>query len=856
MPSTPPDQMNGSTAQILSMNQRQLYQKKKRPGPGVAAVSPSTPDSAASSTASEESSPSPNKQDEDDDSSDESEDTAMSLDNGDATGQSIESADSGSSTSSSARLDEALRQAAVHAGTQGIDFDENGDASMEMADDEITAAFKPWVQKGKRDSLGPQKLSTVHNNDQENIFSPALKARAVSRLSGRIEPEGDDTQEMSMDMTRSIGGIVKQNATATGLQEQKNLKRRRSSANFVNAVNAEGSPAKRQSLSRRSSLRNRRSVGEDMNRDDETMDFTMVVGGIQSGSPAKDLNKRQSMDTSFGEETMEFTMVVGGIKEDQKQPTTSSTTEEVDEEVNEDMSMELTATLDKTIKVNAPTVAALKSPARSPAKSPRTPTRAASTTATPTKPSTPGAQSKSVSPQKASRKSPRKSLAPVSISKEASKSSTGHSASRSPAFNLSQLPPERLIDLGSPQITSLPDVIPSPTMRHRNEAIPASPVRDNKIQFSPLPKSPQRPTVKAPTLSESIKLLSTPRKQATVSPTKRPTMGTPKKAVTPKKAPTPKRATPRKQVRLDAAYQEVDEDVSKEGDMAEQGDDVERITLQEFLNLTNIRFMDLTTTKRRHTGHPGTTAAQMEDDEDKPMEEPNLENNVAVALAVLPMLSMYQHSCHEMKNYISGGREEIRSLEAEAYETQPPLFREYLSAPVEERAIMEGQFKNMKTNARLQSKAGWHAWRAQLLNDLMTGLQHSARELEMDEKRLTEQEAALDAVLPDLIAREEELSKQVEQLQRRAAEMDSVDREELENTRARLVATEKEIEEKQVLLTELEKELAEKDAIIEAAKETKAEYAAEINEAERVREECRGWSVGEVEAARGKPIVL
>jgi len=73
----------------------------------------------------------------------------------------------------------------------------------------------------------------------------------------------------------------------------------------------------------------------------------------------------------------------------------------------------------------------------------------------------------------------------------------------------------------------------------------------------------------------------------------------------------------------------------------------ERISLPDFLSMTNIRFLDLTTTKRRATGHPGAEGmfrvGLEADDEDQ---EPSLENNVAAAVSIVPMLSMYQHvSC-------------------------------------------------------------------------------------------------------------------------------------------------------------------------------------------------------------------
>jgi len=66
------------------------------------------------------------------------------------------------------------------------------------------------------------------------------------------------------------------------------------------------------------------------------------------------------------------------------------------------------------------------------------------------------------------------------------------------------------------------------------------------------------------------------------------------------------------------------------------GDD--RIQLQDFLNMTSIRFMELTTTKRRHTIAP--KAATKESGDEKPV---SLEDCVAAGAATIPMLELFQH---------------------------------------------------------------------------------------------------------------------------------------------------------------------------------------------------------------------
>jgi kinetochore protein Spc7/SPC105 len=76
------------------------------------------------------------------------------------------------------------------------------------------------------------------------------------------------------------------------------------------------------------------------------------------------------------------------------------------------------------------------------------------------------------------------------------------------------------------------------------------------------------------------------------------------------------------------------------------GDD--RIQLQDFLNMTSIRFMELTTTKRRHTMAP--KASEKAPGDDKPV---SLEDCVAAGAATIPMLELFQHVSH---NYVCNER--------------------------------------------------------------------------------------------------------------------------------------------------------------------------------------------------------
>jgi kinetochore protein Spc7/SPC105 len=152
---------------------------------------------------------------------------------------------------------------------------------------------------------------------------------------------------------------------------------------------------------------------------------------------------------------------------------------------------------------------------------------------------------------------------------------------------------------------------------------------------------------------KNIRLQSPPSKAETTTgrktrPSIRPAEHLDADNVTPTIANSPQRATtPKVQGRFrnadnDQPTTTLDFDHTVPMDEAEArlDDDGDRIHLQDFLNMTSIRFMELTTTKRRHTVAPGTsresTAAGGKDDL-------SFERCVVAGACTVPMLELYQH---------------------------------------------------------------------------------------------------------------------------------------------------------------------------------------------------------------------
>ncbi|KAI5287763.1 hypothetical protein KEM54_005759 [Ascosphaera aggregata] len=276
---------------------------------------------------------------------------------------------------------------------------------------------------------------------------------------------------------------------------------------------------------------------------------------------------------------------------------------------------------------------------------------------------------------------------------------------------------------------------------------------------------------------------------------------------------------------------------TQEGSQQSESDvNYKPIRLQDFLEMTNIHFMELTTTKRRHTVAPKDKPRTSRDNPDK---EVTFVDRVVAGATTLPLLEMYQHSCRELKNYISEGRNIIRSIEEETFAENPPLFREYLSAPPDVRALMDNQFRNVKTNARLQSKAMWYEWRMKLLDGLKQGLDKHVEDMEHDEAIISEQEKLVDNALPNLLEERSKLEDEVGKLRRKVEELQSVDREEILATRSKLVDADKRLASRREELEQTQAQLDEIADTVRSAAEMKADMLKEIEEGERLLAERR-----------------
>lgn len=338
---------------------------------------------------------------------------------------------------------------------------------------------------------------------------------------------------------------------------------------------------------------------------------------------------------------------------------------------------------------------------------------------------------------------------------------------------------------------------------------------------------------------------------------KAPSLNTPKKQTPRKKsvtiAPIPEASSPMAPPpRPDPVIEEHSEEESFEEE------EEPKLTLQEFLSMTSISFLDgLTTTKRRPTGFPGLELRRgRRNTEGEEEAETSLADCVIAGACTAPMLDLFQHSCRELKKYIKEGREVVKEIEGVTFEDNPLLFRDYIDAPPDVKVIMDTQFKNIKTHARLLAKGIWYEWRMKLLDGVKLALEDHLVGMKADEAIIEEAEKMAGDVMPGLKARFEAAKKTAARMDEVKRRIESDDKEQLKEARDRLKLVRESIEEVKKKLEKRRKEVEELGTGIEVRGKNKVMLQECIEEAERVKEINRGWSEGEVTAWKNKVSVL
>jgi kinetochore protein Spc7/SPC105 len=161
------------------------------------------------------------------------------------------------------------------------------------------------------------------------------------------------------------------------------------------------------------------------------------------------------------------------------------------------------------------------------------------------------------------------------------------------------------------------------------------------------------------------------------------------------------------------------EDVQEQSFSSEE--DGPHISIEQFFNMTGIRFMDEITAPRRSTIHPSalrprrhsSPSSTFPADSDIPLAE------YVTAMSVdVPQLELYTYVSKDLEAWIERSKGIFLEAEAEAEKITPELFREFVAAGEDGQAELLHQLKLIKANTHGNAKSEWYDWKLQWVGQL------------------------------------------------------------------------------------------------------------------------------------------
>ncbi|KAH9982703.1 Spc7 kinetochore protein-domain-containing protein [Lactifluus volemus] len=248
-----------------------------------------------------------------------------------------------------------------------------------------------------------------------------------------------------------------------------------------------------------------------------------------------------------------------------------------------------------------------------------------------------------------------------------------------------------------------------------------------------------------------------------------------------------------------------------------EGDEGPPISIDQFFNMTGIRFLDELSAPRRSTILPSQLLSSQ-----RPAET-TLSDYVVAMIIDAPQLELYSHVAADLQRWIEHSKEIYRQAEEEATKVTPTLFREYSMADEETQAELLQQLKLIKANNHATARSQWYDWRLQWVEQLHDIANQGFAELEQDARTLETIIQQAENLLPSLREEHAQVTKEFEQEQVIVAEIENCDQDYLKELKGTLA-------EQGVALDEFRAEVAEANAKLERLEEKLRDLEIEESE--------------------------
>ncbi|KAI9511777.1 Spc7 kinetochore protein-domain-containing protein [Russula earlei] len=208
------------------------------------------------------------------------------------------------------------------------------------------------------------------------------------------------------------------------------------------------------------------------------------------------------------------------------------------------------------------------------------------------------------------------------------------------------------------------------------------------------------------------------------------------------------------------------------------------ISIEQFFNMTGIRFLDELSAPRRSTILPSQLQSAQRGASH--ITEPTLADYIIAMTVDAPQLELYSHVAADLQRWIEHSKEIYRQAEEEAGKVTPMLFREYAIADKQTQAELLQQLKLIKANNHATARSQWYDWRLQWVEQLYAIADQGYEELQQDSITLDSIIQQAETLLPLLREEHAQVMREFEREQRITTEIENCDRGYLNELKATL----------------------------------------------------------------------
>ncbi|KAJ7042697.1 Spc7 kinetochore protein-domain-containing protein [Mycena alexandri] len=250
------------------------------------------------------------------------------------------------------------------------------------------------------------------------------------------------------------------------------------------------------------------------------------------------------------------------------------------------------------------------------------------------------------------------------------------------------------------------------------------------------------------------------------------------------------------------------------------------ISIEQFFDITGIKFMDELDAPRRSIHQPSRQARP-------PAKIPLAEYAVAMSINV-PELVLYSAVSNDLQGWMDQSKAVFAQAEEEATKMTPELFTEYIRADEEGQTELLHQLNLIRTNARGLAKSDWYDWKLRWIEGLRETADKGLEALNQDARTIEQLRAMPDQILPALEREYEEVMRELEQQQAEVAEIENSDQDYLNELKASIAEQDVEVEALQAEVAESNAQLQWLQERLEELELEKRQARSAIGDANRI----------------------